>query len=442
MSRICVIGAGYVGLVSAACLAKLGHQVVCVEADAEKVRAIQQVHLPIKEPYLESLWERFQRLGQISITSSYADALHGAEFVFLCVGTPPNGDGSADLSHVLVAARSIADSLQEGQRPVVVVKSTVPVGTGDRLHSLFQDLLPPAGLAVVSNPEFLREGQGVNDFLHPDRIVIGAREAAAAQAVAGLFVQISAPVIHCDSRTAELIKYTSNAFLATKVSFINQIAELADACGVDITTVSRALGLDHRIGGAYLQAGLGWGGSCLPKDLAALVNTADQQGVANELLVAVQEVNRRQPELLIQKLDALIGPLDGVIVVLLGLTFKPACDDLRESPALRLARALAAEGCEVRAYDPAVSGAIEAAPWIALCRDPYTPAIGADVIILATAWDEFQLLDFRRLRGLMRGDLLVDGRNALDPEAVTSAGLTYMGIGRPRALPRVAGVAL
>lgn len=440
MSRICVVGAGYVGLVSAACLAKLGHQVTCVENDLEKVHAIQRGRVPINEPHLKPLWEHHQRLGQLAITSDYVEALAGAEFVFLCVGTPPNEDGSADLSHVLAAARSVAGGLLEGERPTVVVKSTVPVGTGDRLRAFFRDCLAPDGLPVVSNPEFLREGLGITDFLQPDRIIIGSEEPAAAEAVAGLFNGVSAPVIDCDSRTAELIKYASNAFLATKVSFINQIAEMSEACGVDVTAVSQALGLDPRIGGAYLQAGLGWGGSCLPKDLAALVRTADETGVANELLVAVQEVNRRQPEILIDKLSEIIGHLEGLSVAVWGLTFKPNCDDLRESPALRLVRELQAEGCEIRAYDPAISAGVDFAG-IAVCGDPYTPAIGADVVIMATAWDEFRQIDFRRLRGLMRGDVLVDGRNVLDPATITEAGLTYVGIGRRTIRPRIAGVA-
>jgi len=439
LSRICVVGAGYVGLVSAACLAKLGHYVTCVEIDADKVRSIKQGRVPINEPNLKPLWEHHQRLGQLSITTDYVEALAGAEFVFLCVGTPPNEDGSADLSHVLAAARSIAGGLLDDARPVVVLKSTVPVGTADRLRAFFSERLLPDGLTVVSNPEFLREGLGITDFLQPDRIIVGAEEPEAAGAVAGLFGDIPAPLIVTDSRTAELTKYASNAFLATKVSFINQLAELSEACGVDVTAVSEALGLDPRIGGAYLQAGLGWGGSCLPKDLAALVHTADRTGVANELLVAVQEVNRRQPELLLDKLSELLGPLDGLSVALWGLTFKPNCDDLRESPALRLVRVLQSEDCEVRAYDPAVNEAAELSG-VAICGDPYTSAIGADVVILATAWDEFRSLDFRRVRGLMRGDVLVDARNALDPSSITEAGLTYIGIGRPTVRPRIAGV--
>ncbi|HEY8491269.1 MAG TPA: UDP-glucose/GDP-mannose dehydrogenase family protein [Dehalococcoidia bacterium] len=432
MSNICVVGAGYVGLVTAGCFARLGHQVTCVDVNPQRVEDVNRDRLPVREPHLDALWRRSRRQGRLRATTDYARAVPGAAFIFVCVDTPAGGDGRADLRRVVEAAGSIAAHLPAGAAPVVALKSTVPVGTAELVRDVLAACRPAGPVPpVVSNPEFLREGHAVSDFLRPARVVVGAADEAAARAVAALYEPLRRPVLFCDNRTAELIKYASNAFLATKVSFINEIAELCESYGVDVTDVARAIGMDARIGGAYLDAGLGWGGSCLPKDLAALVAMAGAREVASPLLSAVVEVNRRQPQRVVQRLRDLLGSLDGRTVAVWGLTFKPDCNDLRGSQALALIRLLEEQGCRVRAYDPAgMPAAAPLLPGVALAPDAYEAAAGADAVVLATAWAEFRSLDFVRVAGLVRRPLLIDGRNCLPVEAVLGAGFTYIGMGR------------
>ena len=432
MSNICIVGAGYVGLVSAASFAKLGHVVTCLEVDADKVASIRRSQLPIREPHLRPLWQHYQRTGTLRVTSDYAKAVPGSDFVFLCVGTPSGQNGTVDLRAVVGAATGVIEHLRPEDRPIVAIKSTVPVGTAELVAAIFarhrrRDRAPQ----VVSVPEFLREGHAVDDFLQPSRVVIGARDGEAARRVAGLFGALDCPVVFCDSRTAELIKYTSNAFLATKISFINESAELCESYDVDVAKVAEAVGMDPRIGEAYLGAGLGWGGSCLPKDLAALVRMASVQGAANGLLSSVVKVNKRQPALIVAKLRKLLGPLDGATIAVWGLTFKPDCDDIRESPALSLIRLLLKQGCTVRAYDPVAMDQVSSRfPEVSYCADAFEAAEGCDAIVLATAWREFQTLDFRRLRRLVRRPVLLDGRNSLPVEEAAKAGFTLVGVGR------------
>ena len=432
MSRICIVGAGYVGLVSAASFAKLGHDVTCLEVDAEKVASIRRSQLPIREPHLRPLWQHYQRTATLRVTSDYEEAVPGSDFIFLCVGTPSGRNGTVNLRAVVGAATGVIEQLRAADRPIVAIKSTVPVGTAELVEAIFashrqRDRAPQ----VVSVPEFLREGHAVDDFLQPSRVVIGAREAEAGQRVAELFGALDCPVVFCDSRTAELIKYTSNAFLATKISFINEIAELCESYDVDVAKVAEAVGMDPRIGDAYLGAGLGWGGSCLPKDLAALARMASVQGTSSALLSSVLGVNKRQPRLIVDKLRRLLGSLDGATVAVWGLTFKPDCDDIRESPALALVRRLLKQGCRVRAYDPVAMGAVSSLlPKVSYCADPYEAAEEADAIVLATAWGEFQAVDFQRLRAVVRRAVILDGRNALPVAEATKAGFTLVGVGR------------
>ncbi len=437
MSKICVVGAGYVGLVTAACLAKMRHDVSCVEVDAEKVAAIKNNRLPIEEPHLKRLWQRRLRLR---ITADYAQGLEGCQFIFLCLGTPVGLNGGVNLRQIISATTSIVENLGANDCPVVIIKSTVPVGTAELITALFRHARPGDNCpSVVSNPEFLREGHAVHDFLRPARIVIGSANRVAARRVAALYTPLACPIVFCDSRTAELIKYTSNAFLATKISFINEIAELCESYDVHVTKVAEVLGMDPRIGGVYLSAGLGWGGSCLPKDLAALIRMAAKQGVPNGLLTAVLKVNQRQPRLILNKLRRLLGSFDGHRFAVWGLTFKPDCADIRESPALTLIRLLQQEGGEVRAYDPvAMPAAANLLPALSLCSDPYSAATGSDAIILATGWREFQAIDFQRLRALVRRPYLVDARNTLPQERVEEADFVYVGVGRASLVPQPA----
>lgn len=432
MSNIAVVGAGYVGLVTAAALAKLGHDVTCVDVDLEKVRAIKANRLPIEEPDLTPLWRRHQRRSTLRMTADYAEAVRGSDFVFLCVGTPPGRNGSVNLLQLISATATTMESLAPDERPILVIKSTVPVGTAELVTAILAQFRSPADRPpVVSNPEFLREGQAVEDFLRPTRVVIGSTDDEAARRVAELYAPLEAPIVFCNSRTAELIKYASNAFLATKISFINEFAELSESCDVDVTRVAEVLGLDPDVGPDYLEAGLGWGGSCLPKDLAALTTMAAVHEVSNRLLAAVQKVNDRQPRLLVSKLRRLVGHLDGRTVAVWGLAFKPDCNDTRDSPALTLIQLLQRQGCRVNAYDPMVAlPAPGHRSSLTGCSDPYAAADGADAIVLATAWREFQTADFQRLRQLVRHPLVVDGRNCLPIDEVEKAGFTYVGVGR------------
>jgi UDPglucose 6-dehydrogenase len=433
MSKLCVIGTGYVGLVTGACFADLGNHVVCLDIDAERISKLKQGVMPIYEPGLEQLVGQNMRAGRLSFTTDYAEALNEAEFAFIAVGTPSGVDGEADLQFVRSAAESIADFVDH---PIIVVnKSTVPVGTGDWVADIINKRRNnrPLEFSVVSNPEFLREGSAIQDFMNPDRIVLGSLDKAAANRVAQLYLSLRCPILVTDLRTAEMIKYASNAFLATRISFINEIANMCEELGADVREVAVGMGLDKRIGNAFLDAGLGWGGSCFPKDVKALAHMAVLHGTHPQLLQAVMEINRNQRRRVVVRLRRALGTLNDKEIAVLGLSFKPNTDDIREAPALEVIHLLQNEGANVRAYDPQAMDAVRHIfPSLTLCASPYEAAEGADALVLATEWNEFKQLDFPRLRQLMRQPIILDGRNLWDAEQLIALGFTYFGIGRGR----------
>lgn len=430
MRNIAVIGVGYVGLVTGVCFADLGNQVVCVDINEQKIEALKQGVMPIYEPGLEELVVRNMRAGRLRFTTSYAEALRNAEFVFIAVGTPEGVDGEADLRYVRMAARSIAEVMDH---PLIIVnKSTVPVGTGDWVADIVREhRTHEVDFAVVSNPEFLREGSAIHDFMYPDRIVLGSLNREAAEKVAQLYLPLRATIMITDLRTAEMIKYASNAFLATRISFINEIAKICEAVGADVKEVALGMGYDKRIGHAFLDAGVGFGGSCFPKDVRALAYMAELKGCHPQLLHAVLEINYDQRRAVVRKLEQALGQLRDKVIGLLGLAFKPNTDDMREAPSTHIARMLLTAGAHVRGYDPvAMPVAARVAPEIELARDPYELANGADALVLVTEWNEFKNLDFERIRTLMRQPVLLDGRGMYDPRMMRELGFHYLGIGR------------
>ena len=430
MKNICVIGVGYVGLVTGACLADLGNRVRCVNRSPEKAANLKKGILPIYEPGLEEIVRRNYEAGRLDFTTSYDEGLKGAEFVFVAVGTPSGTEGEADLSHLMTAAEEVAKRLVQ---PVVIVnKSTVPIGTGDWVADIVNThKVKDVAFAVVSNPEFLREGSGVYDFMNPDRIVLGSTNRQAAQQVAELYTPLQATVIITDLRTAEMIKYASNCFLATKISFVNEMANICEALGADVLEVARGMGSDKRIGPAFLSAGVGWGGSCFPKDVKALAHIAATHGSHPQMLRAVMEINYDQRKRVIQKLREILGSFRGKTVGFLGLSFKPNTDDMRDAPSIELAHMLEHEGAQVKAYDPvAMSNAKSILQDITYCDNPYSVAEGADALILVTEWNEFKQLDMHRIAQSMRHAVLFDARNIYDPAKMRELGFTYRGIGR------------
>ncbi len=430
MKSIAVIGVGYVGLVTGVCFADLGNRVVCVDINEQKIESLRQGRMPIYEPGLEELVDRNVRAGRLSFTVSYAEALAEAEFVFIAVGTPEGVDGEADLRYVRMAARSIAEQMK---RPIVIVnKSTVPVGTGDWVADIVRDhRTEDVDFAVVSNPEFLREGSAIHDFMFPDRVVLGSLKHEAAEQVAQLYLPLRATIMITDLRTAEMIKYASNAFLATRISFINEIATICEAMGADVKEVALGMGYDKRIGHSFLDAGVGFGGSCFPKDVKALAYMAEIKGRHPQLLHAVMEINSDQRRAIVRKLEQALGQVRGKTIGLLGLAFKPNTDDMRESPAAHIARMLLAAGAHVRGYDPvAMQVASRVLPEVELMPDPYALAERADALVLVTEWNEFKNLDFERVRALMQQPVLVDGRGMYDPRAMQALGFHYAGVGR------------
>jgi UDPglucose 6-dehydrogenase len=440
MKSISVVGTGYVGLVSGACLADLGNDVTCLDIATDKIARLRAGDLPIYEPGLEAIVHRNVAADRIRFTTSYAEALAGAEFIFIAVDTPMGANGAADMSSVEAAARAIAEHLAGDV--VIVNKSTMPVGSGDLVSAIVREHQRDAAhaVAVVSNPEFLREGNAVHDFLHPDRIVLGSTARAAAEAVAQLYLPLRAPIMLTDLYTAEMIKYASNAFLATKVSFINEIARICERLGADVSEVAEGMGYDKRIGRAFLNAGLGYGGSCLPKDVKALAHMAAESGLHPQLLDAVVTINADQRRLVVAKLEAALGgsrSLRSATIAVLGLAFKDQTDDMRAAPALDVIDELLAAGTRVRVYDPvAMQTARRMRPeWpITYCADAYEAARGSAGVVVVTEWREFRELDLERLCAAMDdgtdGPVMVDGRNLLNPEAAALAGLRYFGIGR------------
>ena len=424
MSKIAVFGAGYVGLVTGACFADLGHEVVIRDVLPERIDALRRGEVPIHEPGLGELFERNQE--RLTFTLDVAAAVEGADFLYVAVGTPPTYSGDADLS----AVWTVVDSLESvSGRAVVVMKSTVPVGTGERVrHRL--DGLGLEHVGYVSNPEFTAEGTAVRDFQHPDRIVIGAFDDADADAVERLHEGIEAPVVRADVASAEMIKLAANAALMMRISFINEIANVCEGTGADVVRVAEGVGLDRRIGSSFLRAGIGYGGSCFPKDSLALKQLAANTGYHFQLLHAVIEVNELQKRRVVGKLQEHLGSLRGKTVTLLGLAFKPHTDDIREAPSLILAGRLVAEGADVRAWDPVADG-VAALPQATVCADPLDALDGADAAVLVTEWPELADLDWAEAAQRMRNPLLVDGRNMLDPAMLRAAGFTVEGIGRP-----------
>jgi UDPglucose 6-dehydrogenase len=433
MTNICVVGGGgYVGLGYAVALAEMGHAVVGLDIDAARVELLNRGESPIYEIGLPEMLTRNLAQGRLRFTTDYADAVPGSEIVFLCTGTPSLSDGEADLRQVRAAAASIGRHLNPAASTIVVNKSTMPVGTAELVIGIVAEHAPPsARFAVVSNPEFLREGQVLHDILRPDRVVLGGQDRAARAAVAALYAPLGAPIIETDHRTAELIKYAANAFLATKISFINDIARLCERLGADVTVVAAGLGADERIGPRFLHAGIGFGGSCFPKDVGALTRMAEGAGLHPGLLRSVLEINRDAQRRFVTRAGELLGGLDGRVIAVWGLAFKEGTDDLRESPAVAVAEMAQERGAEVRAHDPAaLTNAARRLPGVALYDDPYAAAAGADAVLLCTPWPDYAAVDFARVAEVMRGDLLLDGRNMLAPDAVTAAGLRYEGIGR------------
>jgi len=427
---IAVVGVGYVGLVTGAGFADLGNKVVALDIDDERIAGLKRGEMPIYEPGLEELVARNVDAGRLSFTSSYAEAIHQAEFAFIAVGTPSGVDGEADLKHVREAAEAIADVMTT---PLIIVnKSTVPVGTGDWVADIVRARQPkPIPFSVVSCPEFLREGSAIVDFMNPARTVVGSLDPEAAEKVAQLHLALRSRIVITDLRTAEMIKYASNAFLATKISFINEIANICEALGADIKEVATGMGYDPRIGQHFLEAGLGYGGSCFPKDVKALAYMAADQGRHPQLLQAVMDINSDRRRQLVEKLIELVGELSGKTVGILGLAFKPNTDDLREAPALDIGRWLVDAGARVRAYDPVcMERAAGLMPELEMAEDPYSMATGCDAVVICTEWNEFKQLDLMRLQNAMRSPVVVDGRNIYDPAEMKRLGFRYRGMGR------------
>ena len=431
MKNICVVGTGYVGLVTGACLAELGNRVWCIDTDESKVESLKNGIIPIFEPGLDTIVHQNMELGRLSVTTSFEEGLKKADFVFVAVGTPNTEDGKINLSYLSSAYEMIGANLN-GNRPVVVNKSTVPPGTCDMMESRLSKMLNGSGpVHVVSNPEFLREGYAVDDFMNPARVVIGSGNGAAAEAVAELNRPLDCSIVFTDTRSAEMIKYASNAFLAMKISFINEIAEVCDGTGVDVTGVAKGIGLDPRIGESFLRAGIGYGGSCLPKDVAVLRNVANECGFEPAMLNAAVEINERQPKRLVEQVRQELGGLEGAKIAVLGLTFKPNTDDLRYSAALKIIEALLEEGAEVSACDPQACRNVSNLPaGVEYFMDPFQAAEDCEAVILATEWDEYKSIDLNRLKRVMSGNVLADGRNVIDTQKAFDRGFTYLGMGR------------
>ncbi|MCL7453698.1 MAG: UDP-glucose/GDP-mannose dehydrogenase family protein [Anaerolineae bacterium] len=430
MRNICVIGVGYVGLVTGTCFADLGHHVTCIDVDDSKIEKLSAGIMPIYEPGLEEVVKRNAQAGRLFFSTSYKDALRDAEFAFIAVGTPQGSGGEADLKYVRAAARCIGAAMEH---PLIIInKSTVPIGTGDWVADIIRRYQPePIEFSVVSNPEFLREGSAINDFMAPDRIVLGSLEPEAAAQVAQLYLSLRAPIMITDLRTAEMIKYASNAFLAARISFINEIASICEALGADVKEVAAGMGYDKRIGPDFLDAGIGYGGSCFPKDVQALAHMAAVHGCHPQLLRAVMDINTDQRRRIVHKARELLGTLDEKTVGVLGLAFKPNTDDMREAPSVELIHLLQSEGADIQVYDPvAMVNADLYLHDVKLCQDAYEVAAGADVLIIVTEWNEFKHLSLSRLKAVMRQPFVVDGRNIYDPEQMKALGFTYRGVGR------------
>jgi len=431
--HIAVIGTGYVGLVTGACFAEFGVDVTCVDIDSEKIARLSAGEMPIYQPGLEQLVAKNAQSGRLRFTTDIKQAVEQALVIFLAVGTPPKRDGAADLSFVEAAARSVAEHMN-GYK-VIVTKSTVPIGTGEHLRKLIRDQQNGRlNFGIVSNPEFLREGAAINDFMRPDRVVLGSRDEEAIAIMRDLYrplYLIEAPFVLTSLEAAELTKYAANAFLATKISFINEIANLCESIGCDVHDVARAIGMDRRIGSKFLHPGPGFGGSCFPKDTQALASVARDFGRDSLIVDAVIEVNRRQRQAMIPKIEKLVGDVGGKTVAVLGLAFKPETNDMREAPAIDIIKELLQRGAKVRAYDPvAMKEASAVLPDVAYLADEYEAVTDADALVFMTEWNQFRALDMRRIRDLMRSPRIADLRNIYEPADMRELGFEYVGVGR------------
>jgi UDPglucose 6-dehydrogenase len=436
--RICVVGSGYVGLVTGACLADFGMTVTNVDKDTAKIDALKRGAIPIYEPGLDTLVAKNVAAGRLDFTTELGPAVEAARAVFIAVGTPPREDGSSDLSFVREVAEQVGRHLNDFK--VIVTKSTVPIGTGRMIEEI---VTATSGgrheFAVVSNPEFLREGSAIEDFLQPDRLVIGSRDPRAVEIMLDIYSPLrvaDVPFVVTDTESSEMIKYASNSFLATKISFINEIAHLCERLGADVEVVARGMGLDTRIGSRFLHPGPGFGGSCFPKDAKALVHIARDHGTRLRLVETVLEVNEAVKARMVDKIAEAAGDLRGRVAALLGLSFKPETDDMRDSAALTIVAGLEERGCQVRAHDPAAMPAARALmPNLSLCADPYECAAGADVLVIVTEWNQFRALDLRRLYATLRQPVIVDLRNIYEPAKMAAAGFRYTSLGRPQVAP-------
>ncbi|MDH5669241.1 MAG: UDP-glucose/GDP-mannose dehydrogenase family protein [Nitrospira sp.] len=431
--HISVIGTGYVGLVTGACFAEFGVNVTCMDNDARRIEKLEKGDIPFYEPGITELVAKGVREGRLSFTTDIAKAVEKALVIFIAVGTPPRGDGSADLSYVEEVGKGIARNMT-GYK-VIVTKSTVPVGTGEKLREVIKSTQTGAyHFDIVSNPEFLREGSAIEDFMRPNRVVIGAESEHAVAIMKDLYrplYLLETPFVVTDIPTAELIKYASNAFLATKISFINEIANLCEQVGANVKLVAKGMGLDNRIGSKFLHAGPGFGGSCFPKDLAALIQTGERHGYPMQIASVVSRVNDAQRKRMTAKIREAVGGLKGKTLGILGLSFKPNTNDIRESPALAVGQELMAEGATIRAYDPeALDDACRILPGLQPCRDAYHAAEGADALVIMTEWNLFRILDLDQLKAVMRRPVLLDLRNIYDPMRVAAAGFTHVSVGR------------
>lgn len=431
--HIAVVGTGYVGLVTGACFAEFGVDVTCVDIDADKIARLSAGEMPIYEPGLEQLVTKDMQSGRLRFTTDIKQAVEQALVIFLAVGTPPKSDGSPDLSFVEAAATSVAEHMN-GYK-VIVTKSTVPIGTGEWLRKLIREKQKSRlNFGIVSNPEFLREGAAINDFMRPDRVVIGSRDEEAIAIMRDLYrplYLIEAPFVITSLEAAELTKYAANAFLATKISFINEIASMCESIGCDVHDVARAIGMDRRIGNKFLHAGPGFGGSCFPKDTQALASVARQFGRDSLIVDAVIEVNRKQRQAMVPKIEKLVGELKGKTIAILGLAFKPETDDMREAPAIDIIKGLIERGARVVAYDPVAMGeAAKVLPKVEYMEDEYAAVAGADALVFVTEWNQFRALDMKRIHDLMKSPRIADLRNIYQPEDMRELGFEYVGVGR------------
>jgi UDPglucose 6-dehydrogenase len=434
--RIVMVGSGYVGLVSGACFADFGHDVICVDKDASKIAMLKEGKIPIFEPGLSELVAKDVSQDRLHFTTDLSEAVKGADAVFIAVGTPSRrGDGYADLSYVFAAAREIAEAMTD--YAVVVTKSTVPVGTGDQVELVMREARPDLAFSVVSNPEFLREGAAISDFKRPDRVVIGVEDQRARDVMAEIYRPLNlnqAPLMFTDRRTSELTKYAANAFLATKITFINEIADLCEAVGANVQEVARGIGLDNRIGSKFLHAGPGYGGSCFPKDTLALIKTAQDNAASLSIVEAVVMANDKRKRAMARRIIAGCGgSVRGKTISILGLTFKPNTDDMRDAPSIAIIQALLDNGAQVQAFDPeGMEQARHVLGDITFSKDAYSCVTGADAVCLVTEWDMFRALDFRRVKTLVKSPVLVDLRNVYNPQEMRRLGFHYTGVGRPQ----------